>query len=432
MYSLKLALAQRYNNKQTSGYLWLGLNVRRDLRLLSLSPLPKIPQNLRLNLTRRTKAITSDINGNIVESGFSLMAELMDSDKIINNERVVEESISPDEKTFYAHLHEAVGEFSRSKKRALIEVQCNPSEQAVHYSLKNAPMSLIARYSCEFLISLFKSPPKFGENLKPFVIVAPWIHSILAFWIPNDVDDMAWISANTAPDPENKVIVLVKEDSGEISIISGKTISFDVKLAQFKNHLPGLWQWPKNVEDPLKIGQRHRICQEGKMKPGLLTKFVNDLAEAVYRMSDARIGALIIIDDLRDPGSLDDIIGHSIVLDTVFHPELLVSIFNTESPLHDKAVILRFYPRSDLITVHSARGYLRPASNDHVAQVFPKTVGTRHSAALGAIEITKCPIVVVSEETGTVSICQRDQKTVIETEMKKQEFMDTLKKILTN
>ncbi|KAI1711859.1 hypothetical protein Ddc_12692 [Ditylenchus destructor] len=55
-----------------------------------------------------------------------------------------------DRKTFYTHLHEAVGEFSTSKKRALIEVQCNPSEQAVHYSLKNDPMSLIARYSCEF------------------------------------------------------------------------------------------------------------------------------------------------------------------------------------------------------------------------------------------------------------------------------------------
>ncbi|KAI1697523.1 disA bacterial checkpoint controller nucleotide-binding domain-containing protein [Ditylenchus destructor] len=383
-----------------------------------------------------TKAIMSDINGNSVESGFSLMEVLLDSGKIMNNEKVTEENLSPDDKidrkTFYSHLREAVGEFSASKKRALIEVQCNPSDQAVHYSLKNASMSLTARYSCEFLISLFKSPPQFGENLKPFVIVAPWIHSILAFWIRNDIDDMAWISANTAPDPENKVIVLVKEESGEISIISGKMTTLDVKLAQFKDQLPTLYQWPKTVEDPLKIGQRHCVIQEEKMKPGLLTKFVNDLADAVYRMSDTHIGALIIIDDLRDPGSLDDVVGHSIVLDTVFHPELLVSIFNTESPLHDKAVILRFYPNSGLVTIHSARGYLRPASNDEVAQVFPTKVGTRHSAALGASQITKCPIVVVSEETGTVSICQREQKKVIKTGVKKQEFMDTLKKILLN
>ncbi|KAI1702583.1 chromatin-remodeling complex ATPase chain Iswi [Ditylenchus destructor] len=48
----------------------------------------------------------------------------------------------------------------------------------------------------------FQISAEFGANLKPFVIVAPWIHSILAFWIPNDVDYMAWISSNTAPDPE--------------------------------------------------------------------------------------------------------------------------------------------------------------------------------------------------------------------------------------
>ncbi|KAI1697610.1 hypothetical protein Ddc_19609 [Ditylenchus destructor] len=48
----------------------------------------------------------------------------------------------------------------------------------------------------------FQISAEFGSNLKPFVIVAPWIRFILAFWIPNDVDYMAWISANTAPDPE--------------------------------------------------------------------------------------------------------------------------------------------------------------------------------------------------------------------------------------
>lgn len=123
-------------------------------------------------------------------------------------------------------------------------------------------------------------------------------------------------------------------------------------------------------------------------------KFLDQLATSVYRMSDKRIGALIA---LENQDSLEDFARKGVILQAIFSSELLESIFATTTPLHDGAIIIR-----DMTIVSAA--VILPLAED--SSQIAKTIGTRHRAALGASQLTDALLIVVSEETGKVSIAR--------------------------
>lgn len=134
-------------------------------------------------------------------------------------------------------------------------------------------------------------------------------------------------------------------------------------------------------------GKRYREITE-------FDKFLDQLASSIYRLSDKRIGALVA---LENEDSLDDFARKGVILQAIFSSELLESIFTTTTPLHDGAVIIR-----DMTIVSAA--VILPLAED--SSQIAKTMGTRHRAALGASQTSDALLIVVSEETGKVSIAR--------------------------
>jgi len=122
--------------------------------------------------------------------------------------------------------------------------------------------------------------------------------------------------------------------------------------------------------------------------------FLESMAQSIYRMAERRIGALVL---LENQDSLDEYANKAVVLNSKFSPELLESIFSTTTPLHDGAVIIRG------TTILSAATIL-PLADD--SSQLSKSMGTRHRAGLGISQLTDALIIVVSEETGKVSIAR--------------------------
>lgn len=123
-------------------------------------------------------------------------------------------------------------------------------------------------------------------------------------------------------------------------------------------------------------------------------KFLDSISQSIYRMSERRIGALVL---LENQDSLDEYANKAVMLNAQFSPELLESIFVTTTPLHDGAVIIRG------TSILSAATIL-PLADDSTQ--LAKSMGTRHRAGLGISQITDALIIVVSEETGKVSIAR--------------------------
>lgn len=121
---------------------------------------------------------------------------------------------------------------------------------------------------------------------------------------------------------------------------------------------------------------------------------VDNLSHAIQYMSKRRIGALISIE--METG-LDEYIATGIPLNAELSSELLINIFIPNTPLHDGAVIIKDY------NIATAASYL-PLSE---SPAIPKKLGTRHRAAIGLSEVSDAITIIVSEETGEVSISRR-------------------------
>ena len=115
------------------------------------------------------------------------------------------------------------------------------------------------------------------------------------------------------------------------------------------------------------------------------------LAQACHRLSDRRLGALVVLE--RETG-LQEYIDTGVELDSVVSVELLMAIFSPATPLHDGAVVIR-HGRV------AAAGCVLPLS---AALGAEWQLGTRHRAALGITEQTDAVAVIVSEETGIISV----------------------------
>jgi diadenylate cyclase len=137
----------------------------------------------------------------------------------------------------------------------------------------------------------------------------------------------------------------------------------------------------------LALGKRSATVSES----GGDIETVEELLKALRDMADKQIGALIVLVRLAP---LDHLIHVGTEIDAKVTSELLNSIFLPYSPIHDGAVIIE---KGKL----TKAGCLLPLSqNPDIAKSF----GTRHRAALGLSELSDCYVVVVSEETGKISL----------------------------
>ena len=123
----------------------------------------------------------------------------------------------------------------------------------------------------------------------------------------------------------------------------------------------------------------------------LSDKTVNELVKAVFEMAKVKTGALIVL-ERNTP--LNEYERTGITLDSILSSQLLINIFEHNTPLHDGAVIVREN------RIVSATCYLPLSDNLFLS----KELGTRHRAAVGISEVTDSVTIVVSEETGKVSV----------------------------
>jgi len=119
--------------------------------------------------------------------------------------------------------------------------------------------------------------------------------------------------------------------------------------------------------------------------------FLEDLALSAYRLADSRTGALLLLE--RNMG-LSEYVEHGKKIDAVFSYELLASLVSPLSPVHDGAVVIRGE------RIDAARVILPIPAESPVT----RAMGTRHRAAWGMATETDAVSVVISEETGNITV----------------------------
>ena len=118
---------------------------------------------------------------------------------------------------------------------------------------------------------------------------------------------------------------------------------------------------------------------------------VNSIVKAAEELANTKTGALIVIPKSTD---LQQYIDSGDLIDAVLSKRLLITIFNKYSPMHDGAVIVTHG------RVKAARCIIPVSEN----QNLPAQYGLRHRASIGLTEVADCAVVVVSEETGKMSL----------------------------
>ena len=145
---------------------------------------------------------------------------------------------------------------------------------------------------------------------------------------------------------------------------------------------------------------RRGLARLGEYSPfGLVVgeeSAIDEILKAAYTLAKRRLGALIAI---QRQINLDPFVESGVPIDSAITSELLISIFVPPGPLHDGGVIIR----ENKVKTAACLFPLTQSPN------ISKTLGTRHRAALGLSEETDVVVIVVSEETGSVSLALRGE-----------------------
>jgi diadenylate cyclase len=131
------------------------------------------------------------------------------------------------------------------------------------------------------------------------------------------------------------------------------------------------------------------------VEPAEIERIVDSIVSAAQRLADQRYGALIVIE--RDT-PLHEYVETGVPLHALLSPELLLQIFYINTPLHDGAVIVRAE------SVIAASCVMPLSSSGTLSRTPERQMGLRHRAALGISEVSDAVSVVVSEETGSISV----------------------------
>lgn len=144
------------------------------------------------------------------------------------------------------------------------------------------------------------------------------------------------------------------------------------------------------------LGQRLFQSKQRMGAQDPVVAMVDAIVQASNYMAKRRIGALI---SLEKQQTLNEFVRTGIKIDAAVSQELLINIFIPNTPLHDGAVIIQEG------RVASATSFLPLSENPSI----PKNLGTRHRAAVGLSEVSDALTVIVSEETGNISVTYEGQ-----------------------
>ena len=164
------------------------------------------------------------------------------------------------------------------------------------------------------------------------------------------------------------------------------------------------------ISSVLPFDNNHRVNEE------FSEKTINEITKACVEMGKVKTGALIVIEQKV---SLRDYERTGIDVDAIVTSQLLINIFEHNTPLHDGAVIIQGN------RVVSATCYLPLSDNLGLS----KELGTRHRAGVGISEITDSLTIIVSEETGKISVAYEGE---LERNLDADSLRDRMYKILNN
>lgn len=164
--------------------------------------------------------------------------------------------------------------------------------------------------------------------------------------------------------------------------------SSDIKKLLEKVGKKNIWNKPFKLKELLKEKKKNYTQKEKET-----LEIIQEITKASKIMSKAKTGALILFE--RN-SSLSEYNTTGIPIDAKITSQLILNIFEHNTPLHDGAMIIKDN------RILSATCYLPLSDNNDIN----KKLGTRHRAAIGVSEVTDCLVLVVSEETGGISICQ--------------------------
>lgn len=143
-----------------------------------------------------------------------------------------------------------------------------------------------------------------------------------------------------------------------------------------------------------RLGRAGFIFGNGKASPGM-QKSISAVVNASIRLADRRHGALLVLQRLDN---LEEYVQTGVAVDAMVTPELILQVFYPNTPLHDGAAIIE---GSRMV----AAACVMPLSASGVLTHTPdRQLGLRHRAALGISEVSDAVVVVVSEESGTISV----------------------------
>ncbi len=204
------------------------------------------------------------------------------------------------------------------------------------------------------------------------------------------------------------VIIIVRAVSGLFGL---STLSWIMEQALTWGFLAVIIIFQPEVRRALEQLGRGRIFSRSAIQEDEeQRKIIEALLKSVRYMSKRRIGALISIE--KETG-MNDYIETGIPMQSVITSELLINIFIPNTPLHDGAVIIQ----KDQIA--AAACYLPLSENPFIS----KELGTRHRAALGISEVTDSLTIIVSEETGAISVTRNGD---LYRNLTEEEFEDIL------
>ncbi|HBF86537.1 MAG TPA: hypothetical protein DDW54_02535 [Clostridiales bacterium] len=178
--------------------------------------------------------------------------------------------------------------------------------------------------------------------------------------------------------------------------------------------------WERGSKKTGEIKTRH---VDKSSQTGSVNDYIDEIVKALQNMSKNDVGAIIILANDNMPKS---VIESGVVLDSFISSQLIESVFFPKTPLHDGAMIING------TKIHAAGCFL-PLSQE---VNLPKDLGTRHRAGIGITETINVTSLIVSEETGIISIAQGGRiKRYADSEMLRQtlkeyywqEFLDKKK-----
>lgn len=197
--------------------------------------------------------------------------------------------------------------------------------------------------------------------LKGFIVIAGFI-LIAAFF---EMNTILWIAQNAFGVAITAVVVILQPELRKALEELGR----------------------KNIINSIIPFDTVRTSEEGRFSD----KTINEIVKACMEMGKVKTGALIVVEQNQ---SLSEYERTGIEVDGIVTSQLIINIFEKNTPLHDGAVIVR----GNRIT--SATCYLPLSDN----MALSKDLGTRHRAGVGISEATDSMTVIVSEETGKISV----------------------------